>query len=146
MSILSSSVHHESGFGFIEKADGSGDVFCGRRDVSLHEDDRNPKVGSHCEFAVEDIGKGPRAVNVTQIGGGLVDGGRSKGTLSSWDPDRNTGTITAADGTGDFPVSTNDIWEISRALVEGDEVRFDPRDSKCGWYAVYVTCLVISTF
>ncbi len=131
---------HEKGFGFIEKADGSGDVFCGNHDVTLQDGARNPKVGSLVELNVADIGKGPRAQNVTQMGGAPCEGGRTSGILTSWDPDEKVGIIsTADDDSGDLPVSGDNIWEKSRPLKEGDSVLFDPRDSKSGWYAVYVT-------
>ena len=127
------------GYGFIRRDDGLEDVFCSNKSVLLEEPHLNPKVGTSLEFAFEDDHKRGHAVNVTAIGGGPVEGGRSIGTVKSWYPEYENGRITADDGSGDLAVGIHDLWEESQCLAVGDKCEYDPMQGAKEWFATYVT-------
>ena len=130
---------HESDFGFIQRDDGAGDVFVHRNRVLLNEGDLNPKVGSKVIFEFQANDRNGKAINVTAVGGGPCEGGRSKGTVQFWIDNTNFGVIIGEDGS-ELRLSLNDVWDSSQTFNKGDVVEYDPfRYDRQKLYARYVT-------
>ena len=117
------------------------DIYCSNKDALLDPSHNNVKVGSRVEFIAQNTTKGLNAVKVTAIGGGHCCGGKSKGTVRSFDGFEGTGYIEADDGSGEFHFVSRDIWKPSGTVNVNEKVEFDPMQGTKSWYAAYITSL-----
>jgi len=132
---------HEKGFGFIKVDGKEEEVFAHVNDIYAPSGFRNAKVGSRVEFDyVENAEKGGSATEVHGIGGGDVQVGRSKGTMSRWLGDKGFGFIMPDDGGEELFTGDRDCWEASGGFNDGDRVEFDVKTKESGKVlATYVT-------
>ncbi|WP_067778238.1 MULTISPECIES: cold-shock protein [Nocardia] len=97
------------GFGFIRPEDGGPDVFVHVNDIGLDEDEL--RQGRVFEFDVTEGDRGPKAVNLSAVGGAAAAPSRHKKDRSS------TGQLTAAEHKR---LITELLLDASPALTAGE--------------------------
>ncbi len=97
------------GFGFIRPEDGGPDVFVHVNDIGLDEDEL--RQGRVFEFDVTEGDRGPKAVNLSAVGGASAAAPRHKKDRSS------TGQLTAAEHKR---LITELLLDASPALTAGE--------------------------
>lgn len=105
------------GFGFIRPEDGGPDVFVHVNDIGLDEDEL--RQGRMFEFEVTEGDRGPKAVNLSAVGGSHTGtGGRARTR------DRSDGRLSAAEHTR---LVTELLLDASPALTAGEIVTIRER-------------------
>ncbi|WP_024805214.1 cold-shock protein [Nocardia sp. BMG51109] len=104
------------GFGFIRPEDGGPDVFVHVNDIGLDEDEL--RQGRVFEFEVTEGDRGPKAVNLTAVGGPPAPPPRPRTR------ERNSGPLTAAEHKR---LITELLLDASPALTAGEIITIRER-------------------